>query len=156
MRRRAALLAVAALLAAGCAFSEYGPWLSPTGARLEGSQVVEFEGFRECGQEDVVFIRFFGAQYAKDPDGVLGEIRSVDGERVLVYAVLDELPEGAVGTGITHEGREIYLVEDDEQAARAGQRPSKVATPADDVDLDDLFEDTNREVEARPGVKRGA
>ena len=111
MRRRAALLAAVALVAAGCAFSEYGPWLSPTGARLEGSQVVEFEGFRECGQEDVVFIRFFGAQYAKDPDGVLGELRSVDGERVLAYAVLDDLPDGATGTGITHEGREIFLVE---------------------------------------------
>lgn len=112
MRRTIVAACVAILGLTGCGLAEFGPWLSPTGAPLEGSQVVEFEGFRQCGWEDVIFIRFFGAQYAKDPEGVLGELRSVDGERRLTYEVLDELPEGAIATGITHEGREIHFVEE--------------------------------------------
>ncbi|MGH8875156.1 MAG: hypothetical protein ACRDVM_07890, partial [Acidimicrobiia bacterium] len=81
----------------------------------QGSQVIEFEGLSACVQEDVVFLRFFGDQYANDPMGVLGTLRSVDGDgRVLTFARLDEIPEGAEPTGIHHDEREIYLTDEQE------------------------------------------
>jgi hypothetical protein len=99
---------VGLLVALAACFPPNGPWLDESGQRLEGSQVVEYRGFRHCGHEDVHFLVFFGAMYAKDPDGDLGELLSEDGE-VISYAVLDEVPAGAIAQGITFRDREIYF-----------------------------------------------
>ena len=102
----AGVLALMAVVAA-CT-NQHGPWLNSAGRRLEGSEVVEYDGFNQCGQESVVFLRFFGDQYAKDPDGVLGTLTSAEG-RPLSFAVLDQVPDGAEPTGIHHGSREIYV-----------------------------------------------
>lgn len=99
---------LAALLVTSCGLTQFGPWLDESGQRLEGSQLVEYQGFVECGHDDVVFLVFFGDMYAKDPDGVLGELRNAAGE-ALSYAVLDEVPARANPTGLTSGQREIYL-----------------------------------------------
>lgn len=115
MSRRLVLLV--ALLLAGCTLNSHGPWLTADGVRLENSLVLEYGGSRACDQHTVTFIVFFGEQYARDPSGVLGRLDSVDGAgRQLTYDTLDDLPEGAEATGITHESkgvrREIWLVPD--------------------------------------------
>lgn len=99
-----------ALLLTSCGLTQYGPWLDESGQRLEGSQLVEYQGFEECGHESVVFLVFFGDMYAKDTDGVLGELRNPSGD-VLSYAVLDEIPPGVIATGLTSGEREIYFDE---------------------------------------------
>ena len=96
------------LVVGGCTFNQYGPWLDESGKPLEGSQVLQYQGFEDCGHEDVVFLTFFGRMYAQDEDGVLGELTSEDGE-VLTYAILDEVPEGAVARGFTLGDKEIYF-----------------------------------------------
>lgn len=95
---------------ASCGLTQFGPWLDESGQRLEGSQLVEYRGFEECGHESVVFLVFFGDMYAKDTRGDLGELRNPSGE-VLSYAVLDEIPPGVDATGLTSGEREIYFDE---------------------------------------------
>jgi hypothetical protein len=97
-----------ALLLASCGLTQFGPWLDESGQRLEGSQLVEYQGFKECDHEDVVFLVFFGDMYAKDTKGILGELLNASGE-VLSYAVLDEVPAGANPSGFTSGQREIYF-----------------------------------------------
>lgn len=104
------LLVGMSLVLAACGLNQFGPWLDESGQPLEGSQVLQYQGFEECGHEDVVFLIFFGDMYARDSDGVLGELRGETGD-VLTYAVLDQIPEGAVATGLTSRNREIYLDE---------------------------------------------
>jgi len=104
--KRAVLLATALVLSA--CFPPTGPWLDESGQRLEGSQVVQYQGFRHCGHEQVEFLLFFGAMYAKDLEGALGALANPAGDS-LTYAILDELPPGVVGQGITFRDREIYL-----------------------------------------------
>ncbi len=104
MRR---LLVVLLLILGGCGFNQFGPWLDESGQPLEGSQVLQYAGFEECGHEGVVFLSFFGRMYAQDDDGVLGELTSGDGE-VLTYALLDQIPDGVVARGLTLGDREIY------------------------------------------------
>lgn len=99
-----------ALLLTSCGLTQHGPWLDESGQRLEGSQLVEYQGFEECGHESVVFLVFFGDMYAKDTDGVLGELRNPSGD-VLSYEVLDEVPPGVTATGLTSGEREIYFDE---------------------------------------------
>jgi len=104
------------LVSAACSLNEHGPWLTAEGVRLENSQVLEFEGSRNCDQQSVTFLVFFGNQYAKDPRAALGPLESVDGEgRRLEFSELDSLPPGAEPTGVNHENdgvkREIWLVE---------------------------------------------
>jgi hypothetical protein len=106
MRRLPLLLLV--LLLGACAFNEFGPWRDESGQPLEGSQVLQYQGFEECGHEDVVFLSFFGRMYAQDDDGVLGQLTSEDGE-VLTFAILDEVPDGVVARGLTLGDREIYF-----------------------------------------------
>jgi hypothetical protein len=113
VRRGVVAGVLVAVLASGCSISEYGPWVSSSGAQVPGSLVLEFPGLAQCDQEDVVFIRYLGRQYARDPLGQLGELRSVDGGRVLEYRLLDALPAGAEATGITHQDREIHVIESD-------------------------------------------
>jgi hypothetical protein len=103
------LLAMALLLGA-CAFNKFGPWLDESGQPLEGSQVLQYQGFEECGHEDVVFLSFFGRMYAQDDEGVLGELHGQDGE-VLTFEVLEEVPEGVTPRGVTLGDREIYFSE---------------------------------------------
>jgi hypothetical protein len=106
MRRLPLLLLV--LLLGACAFNQFGPWRDESGQPLEGSQVLQYQGFEECGHEDVVFLSFFGRMYAQDDDGVLGQLTSEDGE-VLTFAILDEVPYGVVARGLTLGDREIYF-----------------------------------------------
>jgi hypothetical protein len=106
MRRLPLLLLV--LLLGACAFNQFGPWRDESGQPLEGSQVLQYQGFEECGHEDVVFLSFFGRMYAQDDDGVLGQLTSEDGE-ALSFAILDEIPEGVVARGLTLGDREIYF-----------------------------------------------
>lgn len=105
---------------AGCSMNEHGPWKTAEGVRLEGSQVLEFEGSRHCEQHSVTFLVFFGKQYAKDPRAALGQVVSIDGGgRRLEFSELDSLPDAASPTGITHESdgvkREIWLVEEERE-----------------------------------------
>lgn len=102
-------VAIAGLLLLGaCGFSQFGPWLDESGQRLEGSQVLQYQGLQTCGHEEVVFLFFFGDLYARDDDGHLGELTNAAGD-VLTFEILDEMPSGAEPTGITHGDREIYF-----------------------------------------------
>jgi hypothetical protein len=111
MRRPVALLVLVLALGA-CTINQRGPWVDGNGRRLLGSEVIEFDGFSDCGQKGVIFLRFFGDQYARDPDGVLGTLYAPTDGRVITFEVLDALPDGVEGTDITHAGREIYVGDD--------------------------------------------
>jgi hypothetical protein len=107
-RLRSILPIVLILLLGACAFNQFGPWRDESGQPLEGSQVLQYQGFEECGHEDVVFLSFFGRMYAQDDDGVLGQLTSDDGQ-VLTFEILDEIPTGVVARGLTLGDREIYF-----------------------------------------------
>jgi hypothetical protein len=105
-------LIVLVLFLGGCgAFNQLGPWLDESGKPLEGSQVLQYMGFEECGHEDVVFLSFFGRMFAQDDDGVLGQLTNEQGE-VLTFAILDEIPDGVVASGLTLGDREIYFADE--------------------------------------------
>ncbi|MGQ0849612.1 MAG: hypothetical protein ACT4OP_10925 [Actinomycetota bacterium] len=111
MKRYLQVLVWAALLAiGGCGFSQVGPWLDESGQRLEGSQLIQYPGFEQCGHQEVEFLVFFGDMYAKDLDGALGELANPAGE-ILSYALLQEIPEGVTARGFTFKDREIYYDE---------------------------------------------
>ncbi|NIA23959.1 MAG: hypothetical protein GWP04_00150 [Gammaproteobacteria bacterium] len=95
------------LLVASCATNRYGPWYTPAGNIVSNSIMVEFEGFKDCGTDKVVFIRFLGRQYAHDREGQLGTLTAPDGT-VLTYAELDGPPAGSEATGVRHQDREIW------------------------------------------------
>lgn len=112
MRRVVAGLVVMSLLVSACGLERRGPWRNASGRELMGSEVIEFRGFGACDWEEVIFLRFFEDQYARDPEGVLGPLRSpVDGSR-LTFEVLPEPPPGVEPTGITQGGREILVGDD--------------------------------------------
>ncbi len=100
---------IVALVLTSCAFSSRGPWVGDSGSRMSGYYVLEYDGLAQCDQQKVIFMRFFGNQYAKDREGVLGELRSPVDDRVLEFEILPGVPEGAEATGITHGGREIFV-----------------------------------------------
>lgn len=113
MRRTKPLVVLAmALVLVSCGLNERGPWVDRNGNQMRGNDMIEFDGFALCDQQRVVFIQFFGDQYAKDPEGVLGELRSLEDGRTLTFELLDSLPEGLEGTEITHAGREIFIGDD--------------------------------------------
>lgn len=101
-----------ALVLVSCGLNERGPWVDRNGNQMRGNDMIEFDGFALCDQQRVIFIQFFGDQYAKDPEGVLGELRSLVDGRTLTFELLDSLPEGLDGTEITHAGREIFIGDD--------------------------------------------
>lgn len=104
--RRVALAAML-LVIAGCSINQHGPWLTPSGQIVSNAIMVEFDGFKECDTDQVTFIRFVDRQYAKDPQGQLGELRDAAGN-VLTFAILDGPPSGAEATGVRHQQREIW------------------------------------------------
>lgn len=108
---RFSVLVAAALVLSACGLSR-GPWVDEYGQRLQGSQLVEYDGFASCDQERVVFIAFFGDTYAKDPLGRLGELRSLETGEPVTFASLTSLPPSAEATGITGAGREIFVADD--------------------------------------------
>lgn len=111
MRRVAPFLALVVLLSA-CGMNSRGPWIDEDGRQLQGNEVIEYDGFASCDQERVVFLFFFGDTYAKDDEGRLGQLISeVDGAP-LTFEVGGTLPESAFPTGISHNGREIFLADD--------------------------------------------
>lgn len=113
MRRVAPFLALVVVLSA-CGMNSRGPWINEDGRQLQGNEVIEYDGFASCDQERVVFLFFFGDTYAKDDEGRLGQLTSeVDGAP-LSFEVGDTLPESAFPTGISHNGREIFLADDRE------------------------------------------
>ena len=95
------------LLLVACNQATVGPWLDESGQRLEGSQIIQYRGFEECGHQDAQFLFFFGDTYAKDPKGVLGPLTGADGSE-LSYVILDEVPEGVTPQGFTYGDQEIY------------------------------------------------
>lgn len=101
-----------ALVLVSCGLNERGPWVDRNGNQMRGNDMIEFDGFALCDQQRVIFIQFFGDQYAKDPEGVLGELRSLVDGRTLTFELLDSLPDGLDGTEITHAGREIFIGDD--------------------------------------------
>lgn len=112
IRKPAVALVAVVLLLAGCATNRYGPWTSPSGDILSNSIIVEFQGFEECGTQDVTFLRFLGKQYAYDPEGELGPLAAPNGT-VLTYAEMESPPPGAKPTGVRHRDREIWTSEAD-------------------------------------------
>lgn len=113
MRGVIALLALVVLLGA-CGMNSRGPWIDEDGRQLQGNEVIEYDGFASCDQERVVFLFFFGDTYAKDEEGRLGPLTSeVDGSS-LSFEVGGTLPASAFPTGISHNGREIFLADDRE------------------------------------------
>ncbi len=109
---RFAVLVVAVMALSACQLNSQGPWLDANGNLMSGNDMVEFYGFAACDQQQVVFIQFFGDQYAKDLRDDLGQLTSPDTGEAIGFEILDSLPEGTEGTGITHAGREIYVGED--------------------------------------------
>lgn len=110
--RRIGALALVAIALSACQLNSQGPWVDANGNRMSGNDMIEFNGFAACDQQQVVFIQFFGDQYAKDLQNDLGELRSPETGEPLAFEVLDALPEGVEGTDITHAGREIFIGED--------------------------------------------
>jgi hypothetical protein len=104
---RRLLLGALVLALAGCSINQYGPWYTPAGNIVSSSIMVEFQGFKECDTETVVFIRFLGRQYAYDPQGQLGTLTADDGT-VLTYAEFDSPPGGIDPTGVRHKDEEIW------------------------------------------------
>ncbi len=102
-------MAALILLAAACA-SEHGPWVDADGNRVPNGLILEFDGPSSCGWSSVTFIRFFGDQYARDPERALGALQGPDGND-LTYDEVTEPPAGAEPTGITHGDREILIDE---------------------------------------------
>lgn len=111
MRRIAGLVILVFALSA-CQLNSQGPWVDANGNRMSGNDMIEFNGFAACDQQQVVFIQFFGDQYAKDLQNDLGELTSPETGEPLTFEVLDALPERVEGTDITHAGREIFVGED--------------------------------------------
>lgn len=111
MRRIAGLVILVFALSA-CQLNSQGPWVDANGNRMSGNDMIEFNGFAACDQQQVVFIQFFGDQYAKDLQNDLGELTSPETGEPLTFEVLDALPGGVEGTDITHAGREIFVGED--------------------------------------------
>lgn len=110
MTRR--LLALTLVLVTACGLNSRGPWVDDDGRRMQGNEVIEYDGFAACDQQRVVFLFFFGDTYAKDDLGRLGPLVSeVDGD-ALTFEVGSTLPESAFATGITHAGREIFVADD--------------------------------------------
>ena len=111
------LLALVALslLLASCGPAVHGPWLNERGEIISNAYVLEYRGLGYCDQTEIVFFQFFGRQFAKDPQGLLGELVSVDGARVLTFEQGTTVPETAVPSAVTHQNREVYLNEPDEE-----------------------------------------
>lgn len=110
MGRLTALALAAIFVLSSCSDGRFGPWVRTDGSIIESSLLVEYQGFRDCDQLDVTFMRFFGNQYARDPAGVLGEVTAADGtDRVLEYDVLfgDDVLDGLDAQGFTHTARPI-------------------------------------------------
>ena len=110
--KRVVLAIALSLVVSACGLNEYGPWLDWNGNEMRGSDMIQYEGFAICDQTQVLFIQFFGDQYAKDPTGALGQLESLETGEPLSFEVFDAVPEGLEGTEITHAGREIYIGED--------------------------------------------
>ena len=110
--KRLCVLVIFALTLTACGLNDRGPWVDRNGNQLRGNDMIEYGGFALCDQQSVVFIQFFGDQYAKDTEGVLGELRSEIDGRTLSFELLPSIPEDLEGTDITHAGREIFIGED--------------------------------------------
>lgn len=110
MGRLTALALAALFVLTSCSDGAYGPWIRTDGSIIESSLLVEYQGFRDCEQLDVTFMRFYGNQYARDPAGVLGDVAAGDGSgRLLEYEVLfgDDVLAGLESTDFTHTARPI-------------------------------------------------
>ena len=88
--------------------AQTGPWLDESGQRLEGSQLIQYQGFKECGHEDVQFIVFFGDMYARDPEGVLGPLSNPAGESLSLEKTT-QVPHRVKAQGLSFGGRENDL-----------------------------------------------
>ena len=108
-RTRLILLAVAmTMVTAACVPGDNGPWVDEDGELVSNAHLLEYKGLVACDQRTVTFFQIFGRQYANDPNGVLGDLTSLDGFRALMFSRTTDLPDTAIATGITHDNREIY------------------------------------------------
>ncbi len=105
-------LALVAVLVLGACSESHGPWTDPSGNLASGGIIVEYDGFNQCGTQDVVFLEFAGRTYAKDLDGVLGPLENRSGAS-LAYLDEAQLPADAVASGYRHNIREIWVAESD-------------------------------------------
>lgn len=109
IRRLALLPPTIAVAVSSCGLETHGPWVDQSGRRMQGNEVMQFDGSPVCDHQGVTFLRFFGSQYARDLGGVLGELRSPVDDRPLSFELLDVAPLDTSGTGIVHAEREIYV-----------------------------------------------
>lgn len=107
-RTRLLVFVAFSLFIAACVPGDNGPWVNEQGEIISNAHLLEYRGLAACDQRDVTFFQIFGRQYAKDPDGVLGELVSLDGFRTLDFSLGTDLPDTAVALGITHGRRELY------------------------------------------------
>jgi hypothetical protein len=105
------LLAVLVLLVglSACTPPVHGPWVDSNGRQVSNAEILEFDGLNRCDQRSVVFFRLYDRQYAKDSRGVLGDLYSLDGIRLLTFEAGTDIPIGVEGTGFRHRDREIYV-----------------------------------------------
>ena len=114
LRTRLTLGLVAlAMVTVACVPGDNGPWLDENGEVVSNAHLLEYKGLVACDQRSVTFFQIFGRQYAKDPNGVLGDLVSLDGFRVLEFSENADLPDTATPLGIRHGGRELYYNEPD-------------------------------------------
>lgn len=106
------LLSLSLVFVTACGLNSRGPWVDDDGRRMQGNEVIEYDGFASCDQERVVFLFFFGDTYARDDFGRLGPLVSEVSGKSLSFEVGSILPESAAATGITHAGREIFIADD--------------------------------------------
>ncbi len=109
---RSLLLVVSAGLVVSACGSSHGPWTDPSGNIASSGIIVEYEGFKRCGTQDVVFLEFVGHTYANDPTAALGTLVG-DSGAVLTFSDRAELPPDAAAGGYRHSIREVWVAESD-------------------------------------------
>ena len=98
-----------ALFVGACTESNHGPWVDATGRQLQNSEVLEYDGFNRCEQRSVTFFQLYDRQYAKDLEGVLGDLYSPLSGELLTFDSTTDRPPGVEPTGFRHDNREIYV-----------------------------------------------
>lgn len=99
---------------ATCDPAEYDPsiddqlsvdiWLDSDGNRVPTSTLTSYRGAEHCGWESVTFLTVDDRQYIGDPRGMLTDTVWFDGDAAL--------PADATDTGFHHDGRHLWISDD--------------------------------------------